>query len=117
MVASPIASHIEMAIDQGKTVIDDTLLRISTENLQKLQTQVSANSNEQSRTDYLARFVFRTGLCENRQHECGNEVARVRDSEHRNADVLRDLHEHQRPVIEGYVQGEDDEGNTCVFFV
>ena len=54
----PIAHHIEMAIEQKKTLIEETLLHISIENLQNLQTHVSANNNEQSRIDYLAKFIF-----------------------------------------------------------
>ena len=33
-------------------------MHISIENLQKLQTHVGSNNNEQSRIDYLARFIF-----------------------------------------------------------
>ena len=56
--ANPIAHHIEMAIKQKKTLIEETLVLISIENLQKLQTHVSSNNNEQSRIEYLAKFIF-----------------------------------------------------------
>ena len=57
-VANPIAHHIEMAINQKKTLIEETLLHISIEDLQQLQTHASSNNNEQSRIDYLAKFIL-----------------------------------------------------------
>ena len=58
--ASPIAGHIEMALTQGKTVIDDSLKHIAIPNLQKLVSNSSSSNGESTRTDYLARFIFAT---------------------------------------------------------
>ena len=56
--ASPIASHIEKSLTQGKTVIDESLYHIPIPNLQKL-VSISASSNgETYRTDFLAKFIF-----------------------------------------------------------
>ena len=56
--ASPIAGHIEMALTQGKTVIEESLNHIAIPNLQKFLTNSTSCNGESTRTDFLAKFIF-----------------------------------------------------------
>ena len=50
--------HIELALEQGKTLIDETLCHISVANLQKLSTNATSNNGETSRVDFLSKYIF-----------------------------------------------------------
>ena len=56
--ATPIAAHIEEAINQGKTVVEESLNHLPVTSLQKLVAHAGASNAEAPRIDFLAKHIF-----------------------------------------------------------
>jgi hypothetical protein len=56
--ANPIATHIEEAIKQGKTVVEESLSHLPVSSLQKLVAHAAASNAEAPRIDFLAKHIF-----------------------------------------------------------
>jgi hypothetical protein len=53
-----MTAHIYQALNEGSRVIDATLVHMSIDTLRKLQTHVTTTKDEQTKIDFLARFIF-----------------------------------------------------------
>ena len=58
--ANPIAAHVEEAINQGKTVVEESLYHMTVLSLQKLVAHATTSNNETTRIDFIARQIFIT---------------------------------------------------------
>ena len=58
--ANPIAAHVEEAINQGKTVVKESLYHMPVPSLHKLVAHAATSNNETTRIDFIARQIFIT---------------------------------------------------------